>query len=60
MQYPRSINRHGTRLVLTALIRFGFASFRPARPVAGRAVGFLAWMGPVVAAAFAAVGFRAW
>jgi hypothetical protein len=60
VEYPRSINRHGTRLVLTALIRFGLASFHPASYRPGRVVGLLAWMGPVVAAAFAALGYRAW
>ena len=42
------------------LIRCRFASFYPASHRLGRPVGLLAWMGPVVAAVFLAVAYRAW
>jgi ABC-2 type transport system permease protein len=59
-KYPLSIYGRGIRIVLTWLIPFGFASFYPASHLLGRPVGLLAWMGPVVAAVFLAVAYRAW
>jgi ABC-2 type transport system permease protein len=53
--YPRAI-----RLMLTWLIPYGFVSFYPAAFLAGREVGLLAWMSPVIAIALLAVGYRLW
>lgn len=59
-QYPLSIYPRAINILLTWVIPYGFASFYPASYLLDRAVGNLAWFGPLIAAILLWVGYRLW
>ncbi len=58
--YPLDMYNQVIKLGLTWIIPFGFASFYPASYLAGRDVGALAWIGPLVAALLLVLAYRVW
>jgi viologen exporter family transport system permease protein len=59
-KYPLTIYHRGIGILLTWIIPYGFASFYPASYLLGRDVGFLAWMGPVIAFILLLASYRVW
>jgi len=59
-QYPLSIYPRMIRFLLTWVVPYGFTSFYPASFLLGRDLGPLVWLGPLVAAALLALGYRLW
>lgn len=59
-KYPLPIYNKAIGTLMTWLIPYGFASFYPAAHLMGVEVGYLAWIGPLVAAALLWLGYRFW
>ncbi len=59
-KYPLSIYNTAIRILLTWLIPYGFVSFYPASYLLGRDIGLMAWLSPLVAAAFLLIAYRVW
>lgn len=59
-QYPLTIYPKAINLLLTWLIPYGFASFYPAQYLMGVDLGFVAWLGPLVAVVLLFAGYRFW
>ncbi len=59
-KYPLSIYNTAIRILLTWLIPYGFVSFYPASYLLGRDIGLMAWLSPLVAAAFLLTAYRVW
>ena len=58
--YPLTIYPRTLGFALTWIIPYGFASFYPVSFLLGHDIGPLAWLGPVIALALLAAGYRLW
>jgi len=59
-QYPLTIYPKAIGIWLTWVIPYGFASFYPASHLLGYDIGYLAWLGPVIAISLLAISYRVW
>jgi ABC-2 type transport system permease protein len=59
-QYPLTIYPKAIGIWLTWIIPYGFASFYPASHLLGYDIGYLAWLGPVIAVVLLIFAYRVW
>jgi ABC-2 type transport system permease protein len=59
-QYPLTIYPKAIGIWLTWIIPYGFASFYPASHLLGYNIGYLAWLGPVIAVVLVIFAYRVW
>jgi len=58
--YPLDMYNRTIQLVMTWVLPYGFASFYPASYLLGRDIGWMAWVGPLVAALLMILAYQVW